>query len=92
MIVPSSGKYASEVKNWGDSLGKKLEEITSSTFNGCKASGNYSGLNWADSIPSFMIRMGYLSNSDDEALLLSEEYQFMICKGVAEFIATMPKK
>lgn len=92
VIVPSSGKYASEVKTWGDSLGKKLEEITLSTFNGCKASGNYSGLNWADSVPSFMIRMGYLSNSDDEALLLSEEYQFKICKGVAEFIATMPKK
>ena len=92
VIVPSSGKYASEVKSWGDSLGKKLEEITLSTFNGCKASGNYSGLNWADSVPSFMIRMGYLSNSDDEALLLSEEYQFKICKGVAEFIATMPKK
>lgn len=92
VIVPSSGKYASEVKTWGESLGKKLEEITLSTFNGCKASGNYAGLNWADSIPSFMIRMGYLSNSDDEALLLSEEYQFKFCKGVAEFIATMPKK
>ena len=92
VIVPSSGKYSSEVKTWGEALGKKLEEMTHSTFNGCKASGNYTGLNWADSIPTFMIRMGYLSNSDDEALLLSEEYQFNICKGVAEFIATMPKK
>lgn len=91
ILVPSSGKYASEMTVWGENLGKTIENFTGISFRGCQASGNYSGLNWADSIPSFMIRMGYLSNSDDEARLQDEEYQFQICQGVAQFITTMAK-
>lgn len=91
VIVPARGKYSSEVKTWGDNLGKSIVSFTNGAFNGCKSSGNYSGLNWADSIPSFMIRMGYLSNSDDEANLLDEAYQMKICQGIAQFVATMPQ-
>ena len=91
ILVPSSGKFASEMTVWGENLGKTIENFTGSSFRGCQASGNYSGLNWADSIPSFMIRMGYLSNSDDEARLQDEEYQLQLCQGVAQFITTMPK-
>ncbi|MBO4496382.1 MAG: N-acetylmuramoyl-L-alanine amidase [Clostridiales bacterium] len=92
VIVPASGKYASEVSAWGENLGKSIAACTGGSFNGCKQSGNYSGLNWASDVPSFMIRMGYLSNSDEESLLLKEEYQFTICEGIAQFISTMPKK
>ena len=91
VIVPASGKYASSLPGWGETLGKTIEAQTGSAFNGCKASSKYSGLNWADSVPSFMIRMGYLSNSDDEAKLLDAEYQYKECKAIAEFIATMAK-
>jgi len=92
VIVPSGGKYASEVGNWGEMLGKSINGTAGCAFNGCKKSGNYSGLNWASDIPAFMLRMGYLSNSDEETLLLSEEYQFKICQGIAQFINTMPKR
>ncbi|MBR6255029.1 MAG: N-acetylmuramoyl-L-alanine amidase [Clostridiales bacterium] len=91
VIVPSSGTYASSLQAWGEKLGKAFETHTGSAFNGCKASGNYSGLNWANSVPSFMIRMGYLSNSDDEAKLLDAEYQYKECQAIAEFISTMAK-
>ena len=91
VIVPSGGKYSSEVTGWGQKLGETVASATGSTFNSCTASGNYSGLNWANSVPAFMLRMGYLSNSDDESKLLDEEYQFLICQGIGEFIATMPK-
>lgn len=91
VIVPSGGKYSSDLPGWGEALGNAVSAATGSAFNGCTASGNYSGLNWANSVPSFMLRMGYLTNSDDEALLLDEEYQFKICQGIAEFVATMPK-
>ena len=91
VIVPSSGKYASEVITWGENLGRSMVNFTNGNFNGCKSSGQYSGLNWAESIPSFMIRMGYLTNSDDEANLLDEAYRMKVCQGIAQFIATMPK-
>lgn len=92
VIVPSSGDYASQVTAWGDTLGKKISECTGCMFNGCKASGNYSGLNWASSVPSFMVRMGYLTNSDDEANLLDEEYQFKQCQAIADFVSTMAQR
>ncbi|MBO4650512.1 MAG: N-acetylmuramoyl-L-alanine amidase [Clostridiales bacterium] len=91
VIVPNSGEYASQVPTWGENLGKQLSTSTGSAFNGCKASEKYSGLNWANSVPSFMIRMGYLTNSDDEANLMNEEYQFKLCQGIAQFIVTMPQ-
>ncbi|MBP5493445.1 MAG: N-acetylmuramoyl-L-alanine amidase [Clostridiales bacterium] len=91
VIVPATGKYASNVTTWGENLGNTLASVTGSAFNGCKASSNYSGLNWADSVPSFMLRMGYLTNSDEESLLLDEEYQFKICQGIAQFVTTMPQ-
>ena len=91
ILVPSSGEYASEMTVWGENLGKTIENFTGTSFRGCQASGNYSGLNWADSIPSFMIRMGYLSNSDDEARLQDEEYKLQMCQGIAQFITTMAK-
>ena len=91
VIVPSSGKYAQQLTAWGEKLGKALESYTGSAFGGCKASGNYTGLNWASEVPSFMIRMGYLTNSDDEANLLDEEYRFKECQAIAEFISGMEK-
>lgn len=91
VIVANSGEYASQVVTWGENLGKQLSTATGSAFNGCKASEKYSGLNWANSVPSFMIRMGYLTNSDDEANLLNEDYQFKLCQGIAQFIVSMPQ-
>ena len=92
VIVPNSGEYASQAVTWGENLGKQIANSTGSAFNGCKASEKYSGLNWANSVPSFMIRMGYLTNSDDEASLMDEEYQFKECQGIAQFIAAMPQR
>lgn len=92
VIVPNSGEYASQAVAWGENLGKQISDSTGSAFNGCKASEKYSGLNWANSVPSFMIRMGYLTNSDDEASLMDEEYQFKECLGIARFIAAMPQR
>lgn len=92
VIVPSSGKYAQQLPSWGEKLGKEIEEKTGSAFAGCKVSGNYTGLNWASSVPSFMVRMGYLTNSDDEAKLLDADHQFKMCQAIADFVATMEKQ
>jgi len=90
VIVPTGGKYAEQAVEWGDKLGEFITGSCGTSYNGCLASGNYTGLNWASSVPSFMVRMGYLSNSDEETNLLTESYQYKICEGIAQFVAFMP--
>ena len=88
--VADSGKYRDRLVGWGDLLGTALSETTGEVYNGCDASSFYSGLNWATDIPSFMLKMGYLTNKEEDLFLSYEAYQLKICAGIADFISQMP--
>lgn len=88
VYVPDSGDYTSSLSGWGNALGNAVAEAEGLEFRGCSATYNYTGLNYANTIPSFQIVLGYLSNSDDEALLLQEDNQFQVASAIADFLTT----
>ena len=52
---------------------------------GMHKSDNYTGLNWS-TVPSVLVEMGYLSNSREDRLLNSPEYQAKMVKGMVDGI------
>ena len=91
VFVANSGTYESSLVGWGDILGNSLSLATGSAYRGCVATDTYSGLNWATDIPSFLLEMGFMSNSTDDTLLSDPAYQEELCEGVALFVSQMPK-
>lgn len=85
VFVPDSGDYVSSSVAWGDILGTKVSDRIGLGFIGTKSTSLYTGLNYANSVPSFQISLGLLSNSDDEAVLIDENNQVAISAAVAEF-------
>ncbi len=89
--VADSGKYKDRLVGWGELLGTAISEATGESYNGCDSSSFYSGLNWATDIPGFMLKMGYLTNKEEDLFLNYEAYQLKICAGLANFIRQMPQ-
>ena len=79
-------------KKWGDWLGNCLSSSTGSKFRGTVSNTTYSGLNWATSVPSFLLEMGFMSNSEDDRLLSDPDYQEKICNGIAAFCNKMKNR
>ena len=50
---------------------------------GCHTSVRYASLNWS-SVPSVLLEMGYLSNSDEDRLLASADYQDLLAQAICE--------
>ena len=89
VFVCSRGELADSQEKWGNWLGNCLEEATGSHFRGCNASTTYSGLNWCTAVPSFLLEMGFMTNSEDDRLLSDPQYQQKICQGIAAFCYKM---
>lgn len=85
VFVPDSGNYTASNNAWGESLGNKVAEAFGLPFMGVTATDVYTGLNYANTIPSFQISLGLLSNSDDEAAIINEELQVNACAAMAQF-------
>ncbi len=92
VFVCSKGDLADKQVKWGEMLGKCYAEATGAKYRGCNASTTYSGLNWANTVPSFLLEMGYMSNEEDDRLLSDPEYQDKICEGIADFCFKMKNK
>lgn len=92
VFVCSRGELADKQVGWGNMLGRALASATGSKYRGCNASTTYSGLNWATSVPSFLLEMGFMSNADDDKLLSDPVYQKKLCSGVGDFCAQMKKE
>jgi N-acetylmuramoyl-L-alanine amidase len=90
VFVANTGKHEGSLVGWADLLGQALSDATGTNYRGCNASSRYSGLNWATDIPSFLLEMGYMSNSAEDVLLSDPDYQIKICKGIADFVSQMP--
>ena len=63
-----------------------LDGLVTST--GCKKRqvievDSMSGINWSQ-VPTTIIEVGYLSNKDEEAKLVTDDYQQLIAKGIAD--------
>ena len=83
----------------GDEKSKALAESLQKSFNAMKEAvkkttplvGDYFLLN-ETAIPAVICECGFLSNAEDEALLLSEDYQLALCEaisiGTSEFFAS----
>ncbi len=81
----------------GDESGKFLADSIQNSFNGMEEcvreysalTGDYFILNCSD-VPSVIVECGFLSNPQDEALLITEEYQnavsYAIFKGVVGYL------
>lgn len=91
VFVCSRGELADKQVGWGDMLGDAMASATGARYRGCNASEVYSGLNWATSVPSFLLEMGFMSNPEDDRQLSDPDYQKLICKGAADFCARMKK-
>ena len=85
MYVPSTGENYQTDMNRGKTLGEQLAEIMQIPFNGVLATEVYTGLNYAKSVNSLQISLGYLTNSDDEAVITNEEMQYKIVVCLAKF-------
>lgn len=92
VFVCSKSDFGDSQTTWGNWLGNCLSEATGSKFRGTNASTTYSGLNWATSVPSFLLEMGFMSNSEDDKLLSDPDYQNKICMGVAAFCNKMKNR
>lgn len=88
IYVPDSGNYTGSSVASGDTLGQLLSDELGVTYNGTRQTYLYTGLNYANTIPSYQVCLGYLSNSDDETFLLDPQNQLDICAVFAEFCAT----
>ena len=64
-----------------------MSEATGLTYNGCLETEVYTGLNYATSVHSVQVSLGYLSNSDDEAIITDEEMQYNMVVCFAQFCA-----
>ncbi len=92
IFVPVTGPYSDQLPKWGDQLGSEISRATGAPFRGTKANAEYTGLNWADSVPSFLLEMGYMSNPEEDVLLCDPVYQHRISAGIVDFIAGMPPR
>ncbi|MBR3247404.1 MAG: N-acetylmuramoyl-L-alanine amidase [Clostridiales bacterium] len=87
VYVPSTGKYASGAESSGEALADAVAEAIGSESLGAVQSNMYTGLNHADSIRSYQLVIGYLSNGEDEALLNQEGTPYDVAVAVSEFLA-----
>ena len=86
VYVPETGKYASNADTNGERLAEIVADGIGSTSLGVIQSNSYTGLNHADSVKSYQLVVGYLSNSEDDALLGLPDTPYKTAVAVAEFI------
>jgi len=87
MYVPSQGKNFKTDISRANALGSSLSETTGLNYNGTLSTEVYTGLNYATSVHAVQVSLGYLSNSNDEAIITNDEMQYNMVKCFAKFCA-----
>ena len=90
VYIPKSGKLNKTAD--ANKLGKLVAAAGKTTFRGSKATNQYTGLNFAASVRSYQIVLGYLSNADDDARLADVENRYEMCAAIATFCKSFKKK
>ena len=86
VYVPSTGKYSKTAAKDGKKLAETVAEGIGSTSLGSVQSNMYTGLNHADSVRSYQLVIGYLSNSTDDALIANNDTPYKVAVAVSEFL------
>ena len=86
VYVPSTGKYSKTAVKDGTKLAELVANEIGSTSLGVVQSNMYTGLNYADSVKSYQLVVGYLSNSNDDALINDSETPYKVAVAVSEFL------
>ena len=90
VYIPTSGKLNKAAN--GNKLGKLVAKAAGTTFRGTKATNQYTGLNFASSVRSYQIVLGYLSNEEDDKRLADPNNRYEMCAAIATFCSTFKKK
>lgn len=90
VYIPSSGKL--NIAADANKLGKLVASAGKTTFRGSKATNQYTGLNFAASVRSYQIVLGYLSNKEDDERLADVENRYEMCAAIATFCKSFKKK
>lgn len=85
VYVPDSGSYTAQNKAWGDELTVLIADAEGFGYEDTRSTYLYTGLNYANTVPSFQICLGFLSNSDDEAVLTDEENTVAVAEAISVF-------
>ena len=88
--VGETGIYAEQLPQWGQQLSSAIAATTGATDLGVDVSRRYTGLNWSENIPAFLLETGFMSNPDEDQKLSDAAYQDLICQGIADFVSQMP--
>lgn len=87
VFIADKGIFKEQLPSLACSLRDNICIATGSKARGVNASSNYTGLNWATDIPSFLLEMGFMTNPEEDKKLSDLEYQEKICQGIAEFLS-----
>ncbi len=95
MYVKSFGDGAEESYAIGEKLLTALGESTGSVTEPIHQRDSYTGLNWS-TVPCVLMELGYMSNPEEDAKLLTEEYQALLVEGIVNgmlaYFAENPKQ
>ncbi len=89
VYVPDSGSYVDTDKKLGEKIGTLLAEAQGTEYLGCFSTNAYTGLNYASSVKSVQVVMGFLSNSEDEARLNDDANTYEIAAAIAQFCSEL---
>lgn len=85
VYIPDSGSYADSSRTYADRLAELVAEAEGLEVNEVRSTSLYTGLNYANDLRSFQISLGFLSNSDDEAILLNEDNAANVAQAISVF-------
>lgn len=82
---PYNSDIYSECKTLATDVVNGLSAATGAKSEGVWETDSMSGINWSK-VPVTIVEVGYMTNPDEEALLVTSEYQTKIAKGIADGI------
>ncbi|MCB2353278.1 N-acetylmuramoyl-L-alanine amidase [Clostridium estertheticum] len=89
MLVPTDTKNTDPIyklsKQYGQVVFRNLINNVGMNDRGVVERDDMTGFNWSK-VPVILVEMGFLSNTSEESLLITESYQDKVAKGLAEGI------
>lgn len=85
VYTPDSGSYTDTSPEYAEQLAGLIADAEGLEVNAVRATSLYTGLNYANTVRSFQISLGFLSNSDDEAVLVNEDNIRAVAEAVSFF-------
>lgn len=85
VYIPDSGDFTDTSPEYAEQLSELIAEAEGLEVNDVRSTSLYTGLNYANTIRSFQISLGFLSNSDDEAVLMNEDNIRNVAEAISVF-------